>query len=62
VPFLGHNPYDGLDVSPDSAPPARSAHADPTSRARATVHRFAVDTDDERMLLDLLGLLETEQV
>ena len=60
VPFLGHNPYDGLDVSPDNAAPVLPAAADPVTRARNTVHRYAVDTDDEAMLIDLLGLAEPQ--
>ncbi|MHA3702419.1 hypothetical protein ACXR2U_09545 [Jatrophihabitans sp. YIM 134969] len=63
MPFLGHNPYEGLDVSPDataSLPTAAAAAADPIARARVTVHRYAVDAVDEAMLVDLLGLGETE--
>lgn len=64
MPFLGHNHHDALDVSPDSTPapdPAASAQ-DPVNRARVTVHRFATDSDDEAMLLDLLGLREVDTV
>ena len=59
MPFLGHNPYEGLDVSPDATPaavPALTADL----RARLTVHRFAVSGDDEAMLLELLGLAEAD--
>ena len=60
MPFLGHHPYDGLDVSPDKTPPVLMTHGSPDDRARDTVRRFALDTDDESMLLDLLGLRETD--
>lgn len=63
VPFLGHNHYDALDVSPDSTPPRGGVHdaRGPDARARVTVHRFALDADDEAMLLDLLGLNEADR-
>ena len=62
MPFLGHSPYDGLDVSPDGTPSIHSGASDPVVRARSTVRRFAVDPDDEAMLLELLGLREPDTV
>lgn len=59
MPFLGHHHFDGLDVSPDSTPPGETA-TDSTMRARRTVKQFARDADDETMLMDLLGLLDSE--
>lgn len=59
MPFLGHNHYDGLDVSPDSTPPGETA-TDSVTRARRTVKHFARSADDESMLMDLLGLLDAE--
>lgn len=60
MPFLGHNPYDGLDVSPDKTPPLSLLPTDPVTRARSTVSRYALDEHDETMLLDLLGLVDAE--
>lgn len=59
MPFLGHNPYDGLDVSPEGTPPVHfNDHSPEGARARRVVQRYATDTDDETMLLELLGLAE----
>lgn len=60
MPFLGHSPYDGLDVSPDTTPPVSLVAADPLTRARSTVSRYALDENDELMLLDLLGLVDAD--
>ena len=60
MPFLGHSAYDGLDVSPDNTPVVAIGQSDPLTRARDTVHRFAADHDDETMLLELLGLAESD--
>lgn len=59
MPFLGHHHFDGLDVSPDSTPPGEAA-TDSAARARRTVKHFARNTDDENMLMELLGLVDGE--